>query len=368
MPRIFELFGYPVSDRTPTVEACRSRVFCPFMGAECDGGGNRYMAEISLNSHPELRSFFRNREKIPCGVCSISINENTPPWIICPRRLLYMGKRADTQILLGVTQRQLLDKCGFERGISIGVWSEVKVHYKELSGNNEQEFDYTFDYILMPIGRIRAEDACILSNTPWNKFQNIPIHAGFTLTRIGDSIFVENFPIGYPIIVEVMTSSTSGGNKAKRSSITQAFEDSILGQQHLAPGINYRQVWARMASQLIVKSQAGLAWGGKAIWVLQDTLAQYISSSTALKLNQFISTHIGEVNILAYSYGSNYTNYSDTPITLSESVLYSGPIRSSNGQITASFQDIVLTSIIPPRETLIYAMCKKGLATSFVMP
>lgn len=368
MPRIFEIFGFPISDRTPAVEESRSQVLCPFMGAECDGGGNRYMAEISLNSHPGLRRFFGNREKIPCGVCSISINENSAPWIICPRRLLYMGKRANPQILLGITQRQLLDKCGFERGTTIGIWSEVKVHYKELARNNYQEFDYTFDYILMPIGRISAEDACILSNATWNKFQKILINAGFTLTRIGDSIFVENFPIGYPIIVEVMTSSTSGGNKSKRSTITQAFEDSILGLQHLAPGINYRQVWARMASQLIVKSQAGLTWGGKAIWVLQDTLAQYISSSTALKLNQFISTHIGEVNILAYSYGSNYINYSETPIPLSESVLYSGPIRSSNGQITPSFQDIVLASVIPPRETLIYAMCKKGLVNSFVMP
>jgi len=44
-----------------------------------------------------------------------------------------------------------------------------------------------------------------------------------------------------------------------------AFEDAVLGKPHQGPGINYRQVWARMVSQLVVKSEVGLAWGGKTI-------------------------------------------------------------------------------------------------------
>ena len=82
-----------------------------------------------------------------------------------------------------------------------------------------------------------------------------------------------------------MTSNTSdGGNKTERSCIPQTFEDCMLGNKHKAPCINFRQVWARIASQLIVKSQAAIAWGRKTIWVLQDILANYISSSTALDL------------------------------------------------------------------------------------
>jgi hypothetical protein len=32
-----------------------------------------------------------------------------------------------------------------------------------------------------------------------------------------------------------------------------------------------------MVSQLVVKSEVALGWNGKAIWVVQDTLADYIS-------------------------------------------------------------------------------------------
>ena len=91
--------------------------------------------------------------------------------------------------------------------------------------------------------------------------------SGHTFAQRNGEIYIEDFPVGNPVIVEVMTSSTSGGNKKKRSCIPQAFEDCMLGKSHLAPSINYRQVWARMASQLIVKSQAAMAWNGKTIWV-----------------------------------------------------------------------------------------------------
>jgi len=160
--------------------------------------------------------------------------------------------------------------------------------------------------------------------------------------------YVEDFPVGLPVIVEVMTSSTSGGNKKKRSCIPQAFEDCMLGIPHMVPGINYRQVWARMASQLIVKSQAAMAWGGKTIWVLQDLLADYISTSTALDLHKFVAEHTDEVNILAYSYGDKYrqTEKSKT-VSLDDSTLYAGSIRTnSDAENKPCFQDIVLASVV----------------------
>lgn len=193
--------------------------------------------------------------------------------------------------------------------------------------------------------------------------------SGHTFALLDGELVVEDFPIGEPIIIEVMTSSTSGGNKKKRSCIPQAFEDCMLGKDHLAPGINYRQVWARMASQLIVKSQAAMAWNGKTIWVLQDMLAEYISSSTALDLHRFVSEHTDEVNILAFSYADKYRQPENgKTVELDDSTLYAGPIRASDGDgAQPCFQDIVLASVCPPRAVLIAALSKKAMANQLVV-
>lgn len=63
-----------------------------------------------------------------------------------------------------------------------------------------------------------------------------------------------------PVIVEVMTSSTSGSNEKIKTDIKSAFGNAVLyaegrsrelGQ---APNINIRQVWARMVFHMIAKS------------------------------------------------------------------------------------------------------------------
>lgn len=99
MPQIFELLGYPASDNSEKVVQSRKKAFCPFMNATCDGGGNRFMSELLLKEHPELQMFFNSMETVPSGICSIQLSENTPPWIICPRRLLYMGSKANEDTL-----------------------------------------------------------------------------------------------------------------------------------------------------------------------------------------------------------------------------------------------------------------------------
>lgn len=364
MPKIYELLGYPISDNSPEITESRKRAFCPFISDTCDGGGNRYMSDINLKEHRELQELFPNMEHVPSGVCSIQISDKSSPWIICPRRLLYMGKKASAAVLHGETQSKLLEKCAFPKGISLGIWAEVKVKYSSENKEDCSEFDYTFDYVIMPIGRASKEQAINNTELGWTKLEKLLRDSGYTFSMINGETYIEDFPIGDPIIVEVMTSSTSGGNKKNRSCIPQAFEDCMLGKPHMAPGINYRQVWARMASQLIVKSQAAIAWGGKTIWVLQDLLANYISSSTALDLHKFISDHVDEVNILAFSYGENYKipKLSKT-ISLDNTILYSGPIRASDDKnVRPCFQDIVLASVCPPRSVFIASLCKKGMA------
>lgn len=268
MSKIYELLGYPAEDNSPSVVESRKKAYCPFISGMCDGGGNRYMSDINLQDHQDLKELFPGMNRVPSGVCSIQVSENLAPWIICPRRLLYMGEKANANILRGETQRKLLDKCGFAKGTEIGIWAEAKVKY---TNENEVEdtavFDYTFDYVLMPLGRVKQSQAVADSGLEWNVLQKNLRESGHTFAQRNGEIYIEDFPVGNPVIVEVMTSSTSGGNKKKRSCIPQAFEDCMLGKSHLAPSINYRQVWARMASQLIVKSQAAMAWNGKTIWV-----------------------------------------------------------------------------------------------------
>lgn len=370
MPKIYELLGYPIDDNSPEVVESRKRVYCPFISDMCDGGGNRFMSDIDLREHSELKELFPGLNRVPSGVCSIQVSDDTSPWIICPRRLLYMGKKASNDILRGETQKRLLEKCSFPKGTGIGVWAEAKVKYTNESDDEDTSaFDYTFDYILMPLGRVTQAQAIIDSGLEWSVLQKNLRDSGHTFARRNGEIYIEDFPVGSPVIVEVMTSSTSGGNKKKRSCIPQAFEDCMLGKPHLAPGINYRQVWARMASQLTVKSQAAMAWNGKTIWVLQDLLADYISSSTALDLHKFIAEHTSEVNILAFSYGDNYKHtQKNRTVSLDNSTLYAGPIRANNGDAPQpGFQDIVLASVCPPRSVLVAALSKKTMANRMLV-
>lgn len=366
MPQIFELLGYPASDNSEKVVQSRKKAFCPFMTATCDGGGNRFMSELLLKEHPELQMFFNSMETVPSGICSIQLSENTPPWIICPRRLLYMGSKANEDTFKGATQQRLLSKCNFPTGSRIGIWAETKVKYvKEQSTEDNALFDYTFDYVLSRLGRVSLESASIQTGMAENELKRKLTVAGYTLALVNGNIMIEDFPIGSPYIVEVMTSSTSGGNKRIRSCIPQSFEDCILGKPHNAPGINYRQVWARMASQMIVKSQAANTWGGYTIWILQDVLADYISNSTALDLKHFITEQLSEVNILSFSYSEKFKSPSkgDT-IELTDSTLFAGPIRpyKDNQKISPSFQDIVLASVCPPKSVLLAALAKKSLS------
>lgn len=308
------------------------------------------MSEINLSQSP-LKRIYPNRDSIPVGVCSLLLGANSNPWIICPRRLFYLGRGVTPTLLRHETQKSVLDFCNFPRGTRVGVWSEVKIRYLEREGNDCSIFDYTFDYVFVPLGARSIEEAISLSGLERTKVTEF-ISGGGTLT---------NFPCGCPIVVEVMTSSTSGGNKKTRSRIFEAFEDCLLGETHKAPGINYRQVWARMASQLIVKSQASIAWGGKTVWVLQDALANYIIKTTALDLRRFVSTISNEVNILSFAYSQSSGEQDIKPLRLIKNALYSGPIGDNPDN--PCFSDIVLAPVCPPKYTLTQSLLTKSMST-----
>ena len=137
---------------------------------------------------------------------------------------------------------------GLSRSGEYRIWSEVKLVVPRGGKHGKSRtFDYTFDYVLAGHGsRPVAEVSSIVG-----KSERVCIALAednqYTLTRRKGSMWIDDFPAAPLAIVEVMSSSTSGGNKKKRTQIGMAFEDAMLkGSEHTGPGINYRQVWARM--------------------------------------------------------------------------------------------------------------------------
>lgn len=246
-----ELFGIPATDLdNPNLGQAR----CPFMGDMCDGGGNRYMAELPLGNDAGLRARFGTavleQGSVPCGICSVG---NGSDWVVCPRRLLCFSRDG-----IGYGHERIgaaLYKIGgFRSGARIDVWREIRVSY----AGEGKKFQYNFDYIM------RDADGTLL-------------------------------------IIEVMTSSTSGGNKNQGTDIQTALAKSVkavgTGEKTKCPSSNTRQVWARMASQLVAKSEAGSSWGGRTVWVIESSLAKYVQRSTGLDLNG-MKDEPNEVNFL----------------------------------------------------------------------
>jgi hypothetical protein len=372
MPKIFEIFGFPISSNTQEAQSYRKAAKCPFMNCQCDGGGNRFASDIDLTKNPALQNFFNHKDKVPSGICSIQLNEHETPWIVCPRRLLVLG-RADTNFesaYQNSIEAQILKSANFPQGTILGVWAEVKLKLSEISDDEDEpnkSFHYSFDYVLMPIASISEVEIVKMLGENWAYWRKILTKAGYVIARRSQLDYVEDFPVGTPYIIEIMTSSTSGGNKDKRTTIPQSFEDAILGRPHNAPSINKRQVWARMVSQLIVKSEVALHWGGKALWLLQDNLADYISASTALDLNKFISQNLSEVNILSFGYDKFKPNQAGA-IELVAKQIFSGPISANNTNTEPSFSDVIRTAFKPPIKELIAVLVKNTRINTIVTP
>lgn len=294
MAVIAELYGHPLG----SPESLRNlpSATCPFMQAPCDGGGNRDMAELSLGQDPGLRARFNMpviaSGKASCSICAVQSGEDRH--IICPNRLFYLSPNGTVkhQRIL----RLVCEKAGYDAGDKVAYWSEVTINKRD---SRNRSFNYRLDYVLRKASR--------------------------------------NGSYGPPMIVEVMTCSTSGGNRNKGTDIGTAFRKAILasGSEPIeAPGVNIRQVWARMASQLIVKSQAALAWNGKAFWIIQDTLADYIAKNTGLELESLRADAPDEVNIVVSA---------EDPSIAPK--FYAGPIGPQGDSPT--FSDILKAPFLP---------------------
>ncbi|MFM8332778.1 MAG: hypothetical protein ACKN9T_13920 [Candidatus Methylumidiphilus sp.] len=369
MSKIFELFGYRLDAWNADAAANCAKAWCPFMDVICDGGGNRYLSAIDLHHHPELAAKFPGKRIVQAGVCSLQMREHEQPWIVCPRRLLSLREQRSGIDYQQYVKAQLAAHMELSCGKHYRAWAEVKMKIDtSTEDDQEKSFDYTFDYVIADARKIQLSEAAKIIGRSERVTQRLAEKNGFTLSKRGD-IWIEDFPADPVVIVEIMTSSTSGGDKAKRTQIGMAFEDAVLNlSNHNGPGINYRQVWARMVSQLIVKSQVGIAWNGKTIWLIQDVLAEYISSTTALNLSKYLSECADEVNILAFGYGDIDNLPTDEGVLpLRKSSFYAGPINKSPSVNAdgGGFVDIVKIGAPPPKDQLWRSLFLKSACANF---
>ncbi len=362
MSKIFELYGYRLDCWNEEAAKNRSKAWCPFMNAECDGGGNRYLSALNLSKIPRLKEYFPGKDIVQSGVCSLRLKDSEQPWIVCPRRLLSL--KANTRSRYQAHVREQIAKFAqLEAGQVYRAWSEVKMKIKTTNDDDEtKSFDYTFDYIVTGSGRKKLSDICTLIGKRERATVKIAESNGYTIAHRSGEFWIDDFPADPIVIIEIMTSSTSGGDKKKRTQIAMSCEDAIVDPaNHNGPGINYRQVWARMVSQLIVKSQVGMAWNGRTFWLLQDVLAHYISSTTALDLSRYVAEHPDEVNILSFGYGDIDDRSSEPITTLKDSTFYAGPITENTPVGNSKgFVEIIKIGAPPGRAHLWRSLFKKS--------
>ena len=117
MSKIYELYGYRLQNWSDEADNNMRRAWCPFMNAECDGGGNRYQSAIDLRNKPALQSRIPNKDIIQCGVCSLQTHMNGQPWIVCPRRLLSL-KHGNQTALQAYVREQLSKFANMSKSIT----------------------------------------------------------------------------------------------------------------------------------------------------------------------------------------------------------------------------------------------------------
>jgi hypothetical protein len=100
-------------------------------------------------------------------------------------------------------------------------------------------------------------------------------------------------------------------------------------------------------------------YSGKTFWVIQDTLADYISSTTALDFQKFLAEQTSEVNVLCFSYSEAYKN--PGIVEIGKGCLYAGSISpiSNKSKSPPSFQDMIRAPVCPPKSILIGLLAKR---------
>lgn len=361
MPKFYEVYGRDVYDQSEDAVAERKSAYCPFTQNTCDGGGNRHQTKIKLEKS-ELRDFFNDDLKsvIP-GICSIQYGKET--WVVCPRRLLgFFSKPNGIPTLnsaLHDHEKEALIEAGVPQGVELGVWSEVYLQY----GDDDTSINYHFDFVISPIKRNHSflwlmNEYDISDEDEIEIFKTAAKTGKYLKGRYSAEKEQEILPdLLAPIIIEVMTASTSGSDKEAGTDIASSFTDAIQGREHNCPGINKRQVWGRMATQLFAKSALAEEWSGKTIWLVQDQLLKNIELTTKLNLSISSEEAEGTINFLSMAYKDKLKGIDSLRFN-AFSAKNAGLDFRGNDKAT----DILLPKINPNKKNLLKAVLRRRLS------
>ena len=371
MPTIFDLFGFPLDDRSESAEAIRKARQCPFMGAICDGGGNRYQTEIPLTpTEPLTRYFNPGIQRVVPGVCSILAGADT--WVVCPRRLLAVrfageGLPPINHALQGY-ERDLLISAGLPQGIRMGLWSEVALKQRI----EDADINYHFDYIAAPLAEKTLEsvleDLGLTTEQIASEIKGLTDAAkksGYYARGVRNPATVPILlpDINAPYILEVMTASTSGSDTENNTDMRSAFRNAILNSDHTSPGINKRQVWGRMVTQLFAKTALAKEWGGRTVWIIQDELLRNIELTTRLRTKSVLNRPQNNISLVAM-------HYEVSPESGKRNMSFKTSIDGDAGIDFAgndTFTDILLPKTAPPRIELLRAILRRRLGAIVVL-
>jgi hypothetical protein len=360
MPKFYEVYGRDVYDQSDSAIAERKAAYCPFTDNTCDGGGNRHQTKIKLDNSELRSSFDEELASVIPGICSIQYGNET--WVVCPRRLLgFFSKLESTPEINAVLhdhEREALIKSGVPQGVELGVWPEVYLQY----GDDDTSINYHFDFVIAPIQRNKPFSWLLnsygISDEEVEVFKAAAKTGKYLKGRYSDDKEQEILPdLISPIIIEVMTASTSGSDKEAGTDIASSFTDAIKGREHNCPGINKRQVWGRMATQLFAKSALAEEWGGKTVWLVQDQLLRNIELTTKLNLEESSAEDSGTINFLSMSYIDGAKGM--------DSLRFSKYVAKSSGlnfQGNQKATDILLPKINPDKKVLLKAVLRRKLS------
>lgn len=361
MPKIHEVFGRDVEDRTQEATAHKKAAYCQFIEGPCDGGGNRHQTKIKLLDS-ELRPFFNDDLKsVVPGICSIEYGREA--WIVCPRRLLGFSASDETVPSVNANlqdhERLALLAAGLPANVELGVWSEVYLQYEV----DDTSINYHLDFVIAPVQR-RKSFNWLLDKYQIRNPEEIELVKKYA--KIGKYISGRYDPeqildvlpdLESPTIIEVMTASTSGSDTEAGTNIAASFADAIMGRDHNCPGINKRQVWGRMATQLFAKSALAEAWGGKTVWLVQDQLLRNIELTTKLNLNISDNSKTGTINFLSMAYrGESKGKDSlkvDRYVQKKAGLAFTGSDKAV---------DILLPKVYPDKSQLLKSVLRRKLA------
>ena len=360
MPKFYEVYGNDVYDNKSSVVAERKAAYCPFIESTCDGGGNRHQTKIRLENSSLREKFNDELSSVIPGVCSIEYGNDV--WIVCPRRLLGFKAKPEPIIVnasLKNHEREALLAAGLPRNIELGVWSEVYLQY----GDEETSINYHFDFVISKIEKgITFSEMLSLHNVSLEsdieELKTSAKKGKYFSGRLDPNKSIEYLPnLDSPFIIEVMTASTSGSDTDAGTDIASSFTQAILGNAHNCPGINKRQVWGRMATQLFAKSALAESWGGKTIWLVQDQLLKNIELTTKLKVESAIESSHGAVNFLSMKYKSSEKGINSLSLS-NYSEKSAGISFDGNNECT----DILLPKVYPDKKELLKSVLRRELS------